>query len=127
MQILLVNESTVITSHHHSMSQLGCVLPQLIETVTAAPLDGGNIVFSKLDINDGYWRMVVKKGNHLNFAYVLLDVKDARITLVTSSALQMGWMEPSPFFCAATETARDVTEDLAKEKQDSLPKHPRDT
>ena len=51
------------------------------------PMDKGNIVFSKLDIKDGYWRMVDEEGRHLNFAYVLPDVEGARIRLVIPSVL----------------------------------------
>ena len=42
MKIPSVNESTVTISHHHSMSQLMCVLPQLIEALAATPLDGSD-------------------------------------------------------------------------------------
>jgi len=80
--------------------------------------------FSKLDIKDGYWRMVVEQGKHLNFAYVLPDVDGPRICLVIPSSLQMELTESPPFFCAATETARDVAEDLIKEPRGSLPPHP---
>ena len=67
--------------------------------------------------------MNVKHGHQLNFAYVLLEKKDERIRLVVPSALQMGWAESLSFFCAATETARDIAEDLAKETMGSLSMH----
>lgn len=31
--------------------------------------------FSKLDIKDGFWQMIVQHGHHLNYTYVLPDVK----------------------------------------------------
>ena len=62
--------------------------------------------FSKIDLNDGYWRIVVNEADTWNFAYVLLPLKPGDdIELVIPDALQMGWSESPPFFCAATETA----------------------
>ena len=124
MEIPSVNENTTFTAPQHGMQQLGKVLPRLIESVARAPVEDGNILFSKLDIKDGYWRMIVESGKHLNFAYVLPDVDGARIRLVIPSALQMGWCKSPPFFCVATETARDITEDYDMEPRGSLAPHP---
>ena len=55
------------------------------------------MLFYKLDIKDGYWRMIVERGKHLNVAYALPDVSGARIRLVIPFALQMGWSETPPF------------------------------
>lgn len=60
MTIPSVNEETVVTAPQHSMRELGSVLPRLIQAVATAPVDKGNMVFSKLDIKDGYWRMGAK-------------------------------------------------------------------
>lgn len=47
-----------------------------------------------------------------NFAYVLPGgQKSDPIQLVIPEALQMGWGESPPFFCAATETARDIAQE----------------
>jgi len=54
MEIPSVNENTVITAQQHIMSQLRHELPLLIKTVVQAPIEDGDIVFSKLDIKDGY-------------------------------------------------------------------------
>jgi len=73
--------------------------------------------FCKLDIKDGFWRMVVSYEDAWNFCYILpaadgtmKDIDDAEI--VVPHALQMGWCESPPFFCASSETARDVIEQL---------------
>jgi hypothetical protein len=59
-----------------------------------------------------------------NFAYVLpkLDPNEETI-LVIPSSLQMGWTDSLAFFCAASETARDVEEALAAKPQGSLKPH----
>ena len=54
MTIPSANEETVITAPQHSMCQLGLVLSHLIQAVATAPVDKGMMVFSKLDIDDGY-------------------------------------------------------------------------
>ncbi len=41
----------------------------------------------------------------------------------TPSSLQMGWVESPSFFCAASETARDVAHDYCETKIDTLPPH----
>ena len=55
----------------HSMAELGKVLPRLIWTVATAPELNGPILFAKVDLKDGYWRMNVPEDDEYNFAYVL--------------------------------------------------------
>ena len=65
-----------------------------------APDTGVPILFSKFDLKDGYWRMVVDEDKAWNFAYVLPPKNDDDpIMLVIPNALQMGWSESPPFFC----------------------------
>ena len=53
--------------------------------------------------------MCVSADNAWNFAYVLPKLDDNEPTvIVVPDALQMGWSESPPFFCAETETAWDV-------------------
>lgn len=59
-QIPSVNEVTDKTiSPAHSMMELRNVLPCMIYAVTMAHKSKGPVLFSKLDIKDGYWWMVV--------------------------------------------------------------------
>ena len=44
---------------HHSMYELGNVIPRIIWQMALAPDTGVPILFSKIDLKDGYWRMVV--------------------------------------------------------------------
>jgi hypothetical protein len=84
-------------------------------------------LFSKLDIKDGYWRMVVPEDDEWNFAYVLPKLHpDEPTQLVIPSSLQMGWCDSPAYFCAASETARDVAEQLAATPVGSLEEHPLD-
>ena len=106
-----------------SMAQLGKVLPRLVHALATSPEDQGPWVFMKLDIKDGFWRLMVPKEEEYNFCYVLPQLNpDAPIQIVVPSSLQMGWKYSPPYFCAATETARDVAETLAN--QPELSAHP---
>lgn len=107
----------------HSMYELGNVIPRFIWSMAAAPDNGVPLLFSKIDLKDGYWRMVVNEQDAWNFAYVLPQLNDdEEIQLVIPDALQMGWSESPAFFCAATETARDLA-DTYYTTNKTLPKH----
>ena len=110
----------------HSMDQLGKVLHRVIYAVATQPTDEGPILFCKLDIKDGYWRMCVPESEEEQFCYVLPRTPesppDEEIMLVVPAAIQMGWKLSPAFFCAATETGRDVAEWLRL--QPNLPQHP---
>ncbi len=43
--------------------------------------------------------------------YVLLQEEGKPVQIVVPTLLQMSWVESPPYFCAATETARDVATD----------------
>ena len=58
-RLLSVNESSVRLAPPQALDQMGDALPRLIEAMANAPESDGDIVFSKLDIKDGYWRMAV--------------------------------------------------------------------
>ena len=80
--------------------------------------------FCKLDIKDGFWRMAVSNDNAWHFCYVLPSLKPttlAETEIVVPNSLQMGWCESPPFFCASTETARDIITSLLDV---DLPPHP---
>jgi hypothetical protein len=69
------------------------------------------IMFAKIDLSDGFWRMLVAEDQQWNFAYTLPGaVGPPRI--VVPHALQMGWTESPGYFCAATETGRDIMQAL---------------
>jgi len=69
--------------------------------------------------------MAVGNEDAWNFCYVLLSENDNidmdEIEIVIPNAVQMGWCESPPFFCAASETARDTIQALLE--MDCLPEH----
>ena len=69
---------------------------------------------AKWDIKDGFWRLDTEEGTEWNFSYVLPQHPGEPIYLVVPTSLQMGWVESPPFFCVASETARDVAQDYCE-------------
>lgn len=119
-----VNATTAKTSHPKALDYLGSAMPRILKFLAHAPSEYP-VYLSKYDISDGFWRMVVAAGSEWNFAYVLPQEEGKPIRLVVPNALQMGWKESPGYFCSASETARDVAEDLAgfTGKMHDLPHH----
>lgn len=119
-----VNAGTLPKAPPEAMDQLRTVLPCIIEAIVNAPEEAGDILFTKLDIKDGFWRMVVPEEQRWNFCYVLPDKPGRPVRLVVSSALQMGWSKSPPFFCSVSEMARDVADDMRQEPEGIHAPHP---
>lgn len=102
-----VNESTRIQAPQEPVKEIGKVFDRLCGFMKAVP-PGKHILFSKEDISDGFWRLVVSEEDCFNFAYVLPQPPGEPLRIVVPAALQMGWVESPGYFCCATETIRDL-------------------
>ena len=80
------------------------------------------VMLSKIDLSDGFWRMLVEGESVWNFCYVMPDPPGHPIRIVVPSALQMGWAKSPAYFCAATETARDIIQGVVADRVE-LPPH----
>ena len=100
------------------------MLPRIISACTETDLKKGNIIFTKLDIKDGFWCLVYKEGMEWNFAHVLSNPPGEPVEIMVPSALQMGLVFSSPFFCATLETTRDVVKSYGDEPVGALSPHP---
>ena len=116
-----VNSTTRKTAPAASIDQLGQALMRIIYAFATAPANQP-IFMAKWDIKDGFWRLDCAPGKEWNFAY-LLPSSTAALTLVVPSALQMGWIESPAYFCAASETSRDVAASYANTPLGSIPSH----
>jgi len=105
-----------------ALDKLGQALSRIIHAFAKADEDA-KIFMAKWDIKDGFWWMDCEKGEEYNFAYVLPQEEGMPITLVIPTSLQMGWVESPPYFCAVTETARDIVSDYCDTPVGSLPHH----
>ena len=117
-----VNATTIKTAPKGAIDQLGHSLTR-INHAFAETEDEARIFMAKWDIKDGFWQLDAEEGTEWNFAYVLLQSPGKPIYLVVPTSLQMGWVESPPFFCTASETARDVAQDYCETKIDTLPPH----
>ena len=103
-----VNTTTTKTAPRGAIDQIGHVLPRIIHAFASVE-DDAKIFMAKWDIKDGFWRLDCEAGEEWNFSYVLPSSYGSDdIKLVIPTSLQMGWIESPPYFCAASETARDV-------------------
>jgi hypothetical protein len=58
-----VNDSTVKLAPEAAVKAIGQVLPRLFQFMAETPADE-MIGFSKIDLSDGFWRMIVEDGQH---------------------------------------------------------------
>jgi hypothetical protein len=120
-----VNETTSKLAPTEPVHAIGKVLPRLFHFMADTPADQ-EIRLSKVDLSDGFWRVLVEPSQKWNFCYVMPDPPGSRVRIVVPSALQMGWAESPAYFCAATETGRDIIDLLLRENAE-LPEHPLET
>jgi hypothetical protein len=117
-----VNEITIKSAPKGALNQLGHALSRIIHTFAEVD-DDAKIFMAKWDIKDGFWCMDCKVGEEWNFAYMLPQEPNKPTKLVIPTSLQMGWVESPPYFCATTETARDIALDYFNTPIGSLPPH----
>jgi len=65
-----VNDTTALRAPKEAVREIGKVLPRLLTYMRDTPA-GLHILMSKLDISDGFWRLIVRGEDCFNFAYVL--------------------------------------------------------
>ena len=119
-----VNDTTVKTAPKGALDQLGHALSRIIHAFAEADdTPDAKIFMAKWDVKDGFWRMMCEEGEEWNFAYVLPQREGEPVKLVVPTSLQMGWVESPPYFCAASETARDIAMDYSNTKVGPLPTH----
>ena len=109
-----LNKETKETAPAEAIEKVGTVIPRIIEALSTAPLSEDPIHFSKLDIKDGFWRMVCAVVEEWNLAYILPNHPEAPTKLVIPSDLKMGWTLSPCLFHVESETARDVAESYAQ-------------
>jgi hypothetical protein len=87
-----VNATTLRQSPEYPVKELGRVLPRILRFLADVPPEE-TIMFAKIDLSDGFWRMLVMESDKWNFAYVLPADAGEPTKIVIPHALQMGWTE----------------------------------
>ncbi len=108
-----INDTTEKTAPKGAINQIGEALSRIIHAFAEADKNA-KIFMAKWDIKDGFWRMDCAEGEERNFAYVLPSSRRQPQKLVVPTSLQMGWVESPLYFCAATETSRDMAMDYRR-------------
>ena len=119
MQLLCPStEKKDTISSAHNQIDTGNLLSNVLTFIHAfaEAEEDARIFMAKWDITYGFWRLDAEEGAEWNFSYVLPQHPGEPIYLVIPTSLQMGWVESPPFFCAASETARDVAQDYCETK-----------
>lgn len=122
MSIASVNDTTTKTAPQAAVDQLGHALSRLIHAFSEAG-ENDKVFMAKWDVKDGFWRLDCRDGEEYNFAYVLPQEEGQPTKLVIPTSLQMGWIESPAYFCAASETGRDVASQYCQAPLGSLPPH----
>ncbi len=117
-----VNHTTVKMAPQGALDQLGHALSRIIHAFAKAEEDA-KIFMAKWDVKDGFWQLDCEVGEEFNFAHVLPQAAGMPIVIVIPTLLQRGWVESPPYFCAAVETARDITLDYSNTPIGSITPH----
>ena len=117
-----VNDTSTKTAPQGSIDQIGHSLKRIIHAFAEAG-EEDKIFMAKWDVKDGFWRLQCREGEEWNFSYVLPAAEGTPTRLVVPTSLQMGWIESPPYFCAASETARDVAAQYIETQVGSLGTH----
>jgi hypothetical protein len=120
-----VNNTTVPLAPRRPIWEIGKVLPRVFKFMASRP-EGQTIILSKVDLSDGFWRIIAEEVARWNFCYVMPDLPGWPIRIVVPSALQMGWMESPQYFSTATETGRDFIQWMVRQQIDCPPHPPQD-
>ena len=101
-----VNLATVKQAPAESMVQTGECFQRLIAFLADNYDPVQPLLFSKLDIKDGFGRLAFNDEYNWKFCYVLpqtmpvTNIGDSLIAV--HNCIQMGWFESPPFFCDAS-------------------------
>ena len=90
-----------------AVKQLGKILPRMFEYLLKAPA-ATPLLFSKIKLSDGFWRMKVPEDQKWNFSYVMPDKEGERTRTFVPSDLHMEWCQSPALCCTATEASKEV-------------------
>jgi hypothetical protein len=107
-----VNETTEPAADQRAVVALGTALPAIFQFMYETDCEW-EIDWMKIDLSDGFWRMIVEDEKEYNFVFQLPKRPGDTVTFyVVPSSLQMGWQNSPAYFCTGTETARTLFERL---------------
>ena len=103
-----INDHTVVELPPEVI-QFSGALSRILWLLQHADPDEGSVYMAKFDISDGFYHLFLDPDDALKLA-VLMPKYDGELQLVAVPlSLIMRWVSSPPTFCAASETATDIT------------------
>ena len=103
-----VNETTQDAAEQEAVKALGTALSSLLLHMFESS-SSWEIDWQKIDLSDGFWRMITEAGKEYNFVFQIpMREGDTERQYVVPSSLQMGWKNSPAFFCTGTEATREL-------------------
>ncbi len=104
-----VNETTADVPDQEPVKALGTAMAAILHFCFETPWYW-EILWQKIDLSDGFWRMIVEAGKEYNFVYEMppRPGDGGKRYFVVPSSLQMGWKNSPVYFCTATEAGREL-------------------
>jgi hypothetical protein len=115
-----VNDTTLLAENQEVVKRLGSTMADALLFQFESPCNW-EVWWSKIDLSDGFWQMIVQAGQENNFVYKLPGhPKHPRKWFVVPLALQMGWKNSPAFFCATTEATQQIVVRLPQQERSPL-------
>jgi hypothetical protein len=120
-----VNETTSPAEDQEAVKRLGNTMADALLFQFESPCHW-EVRWSKIDLSNGFWRMIVQAGQENNFVYELPDhPKHPGKWFVVPSALQMGWTNSPAFFLhrdrSSTTSHNAAADAINRNGRDSTP------
>jgi hypothetical protein len=103
-----VNETTQPAADQEALKRLGTAILDALLLQFESPCQW-EVLWSKIDLSDGFWRMIIEAGQEPNFVYEMPAHPEREGKwFVVPSSLQMGWTNSPAYFCATTEATQQI-------------------
>jgi hypothetical protein len=103
-----VNDTTEPATDQEAVKWLGTTMLAALLFQFECPCQW-EVLWSKNDLSDGFWRMIIQSGQEPNFVYEMPHHQAyPEKWFVVPSALQMGWTNSPAYFCTTTEATQQV-------------------
>jgi hypothetical protein len=101
-----VNETSVPAEDQSAVKALGTAMHAILLFSFSTDCTW-EIEWQKIDLSDGFWRMIVGTDMEYSFVYQMPQREGDPVRhYFVPSALQMGWMNSPAYFCSVTEAVR---------------------
>jgi len=108
-----VGPSTLQVASPHAM-QFGRAFQRVLQRIAYANPRFGPVHLLKIDLSDGYYRVPLNARGALQLA-VAMPSSRRQPMLAIPTVLPMGWLESPPYFCMATETIADYSNNAPRQ------------